>query len=142
MAIQIVVEGTPRPGGSKTPGISKSGKLFVRDANPLTAVWKAEVADAANVQYWGELLAGPVSCRFHFRFARPKHHFRKNGKLRPDAPYFHTITPDLDKIVRSTSDALTGIVWTDDALVCSRAEEKRYCNPGEKPGATITIWEA
>ena len=142
MAIQIVVEGTPRPGGSKTPGKTKSGKLFVRDANPLTAVWRAEVAKAAKQQYSGDLLDGPVMMRIHFRFARPKSHFKKNGELKETAPYWYTIRPDLTKVIRSTEDALTGIVWKDDARVCSRAEQKRYCNLGEAPGTTMFIWEA
>jgi Holliday junction resolvase RusA-like endonuclease len=142
--IQIEVNGMPRPGGSKVPGMSKKGKLFVRPANPNTAVWRSEVEVAAKSQYQGPLLTGPIFMTYIFRFPRPKCHYR-TGKhshiLRPDAPHWHTGTPDLTKIIRSTEDALTGIAWTDDALVCKRKEKKRYCNSGESPGVTIQIYE-
>jgi Holliday junction resolvase RusA-like endonuclease len=133
--ITIVVNGTPRPQGSKTPGRTKSGKLFVRDASPLTAVWREQVAKAAREQYSGELLEGPLLMFLDFRFARPKSHTKKHR------PYWHINTPDLTKIIRSTEDSLTGIVYKDDSRICTRTESKRYCNEGEQPGVTIHLTE-
>lgn len=139
--IQVVVNGIPRPGGSKTPGRTRSGKLFVRDANPLTAVWREAVSKAAREQYQGELLKGPILMFFEFRFPRPKAHYRANGQLKPNAETWHINVPDLTKIIRSTEDALTGIVLKDDRYVCTRTESKRYCEPGEEPGVTLKVIE-
>jgi len=41
------------------------------------------------------------------------------------APY-HTKRPDLDNLVKSVKDALTGIIWKDDAQIIRLAAEKRY----------------
>jgi Holliday junction resolvase RusA-like endonuclease len=143
MVIRIDVDGmVPVPGGSKTPGQAKSGRLFVRAANKNTPIWMAFVAKAARAQYTGPLMSGPVFSEYEFRFPRPKHHFQKNGELKPDAPYWHTNTPDMTKVIRSTEDALTGIVWEDDKTSCNRGERKVYCKPGQQPGVTIYIWEA
>ncbi len=143
--IHIEVLGIPRPGGSKTPGQNKkTGKLFVRPSNPNTAVWRSEVTQAASLQYAGPLLSGPVKMTYEFLFPRPKKHFGtgKNAqKLKDAAPRWHVTKPDLTKIIRSTEDALTGIVWKDDCLVCKRLESKRYCYEGERPGVRLTIEE-
>lgn len=137
----IEVLGTPRPGGSKTPGRAKNGRLFVRDANPNTAIWRAEVSKAAKQQYSCELLSGAIEMFYEFRFERPKHHFKRNGELKPTAPVWHTNTPDLTKIIRSTEDALIGLVYKDDSYVAKRADCKRYCNGQEQPGVTIAFFE-
>jgi|SRR5579875_860519 len=144
-SIRIEVLGIPRPGGGKIAGFNKrTGKSFVRPDNPNTAVWRSDVQAAAIQQYKGPLLAGAISMAYTFRFPRPKNHFRrgKNSHLmREDAPVWHTGTPDLTKIIRSTEDALTGIVWRDDSQVCLRTESKRYCREDERPGVTIDIEE-
>ncbi|MBS2008236.1 MAG: RusA family crossover junction endodeoxyribonuclease [Cyanobacteria bacterium SZAS TMP-1] len=140
--IRIEVCGLPRPGGSKIPGLRKDGTLFVRPASKHTSTWMGQVEDAAVEQMTGELLCGAIEMFYEFRFPRPKKHFRgKSETLRADAPIWHTNKPDLTKIIRSTEDALTGIVWKDDSKVCKRAESKRYCNGNEKPGVTMTIFE-
>lgn len=140
--IQIEVLGLPRPGGGKIGGFNRNtGKSFVRPDNPNTAVWRSDVMVAAHAQYQGDLLTGPIRMEYDFRFPRPKYHFRKNGELKPNAPIWHTTKPDLTKVIRSTEDALTGIVWRDDSLVCTRREDKRYCNANEVPGCTMTIFE-
>lgn len=143
--IQIEVFGIPRPGGSKKPGRNrKTGKLFVMDANPNTAIWRSDVVAQSIPQYNGPLLTGPVIMRYEFRFPRPKNHYRTGNNahlMREAAPNWHTIKPDLTKIIRSTEDALTGIVWQDDSQVCKRSESKRYCRGEERPGVTMFISE-
>jgi Holliday junction resolvase RusA-like endonuclease len=57
-------------------------------------------------------------------------------KLKPTAPKFHTVKPDATKLLRSTEDALTGILWRDDAQIARQTVEKSY---GERAGAWITV---
>lgn len=137
----IEVLGIPRPGGSKTAGRANNGRLFVRDANPNTSIWKEEVRKQAKQQYFGEMLTGPVEMFYEFRFERPKHHFRRNGELKATAPVWHTNTPDLTKVIRSTEDALLGLIYKDDSQVAKRGDCKRYCNGPEQPGVTIAFFE-
>jgi Holliday junction resolvase RusA-like endonuclease len=74
-----------------------------------------------------------------FLLKRPKSHYRVNGALKPWAVDARpTGKPDADKLARSTLDALTGIIFTDDALVVRLVAEKFYAEPGHE-GAVITI---
>lgn len=143
--ITIEVYGIPRPGGGKIAGFNrKTGKPFVRPGNPNTAPWRADVALAASKAYSGPLLENAIFMTYDFRFPRPKSHYgsgKNSHMLKKDAPVFHSKTPDLTKIIRSTEDALTGVVWKDDAQVYSRQEVKRYCEGNEKPGVTISMIE-
>jgi Holliday junction resolvase RusA-like endonuclease len=63
--------------------------------------------------------------RVAFRLPRPKGHYGRRG-LRPSAPAYPNVMPDLDKLARAILDALTGIVWRDDAQVVRLDVEKIY----------------
>jgi Holliday junction resolvase RusA-like endonuclease len=49
--------------------------------------------------------------------------------------------PDATKLWRPTEDALTGIVWRDDSQIIRQLVRKRYCGPGEVPGAEVLVDE-
>jgi Holliday junction resolvase RusA-like endonuclease len=137
--ITIYVPGKPQPGGSKRGFLNrKSGKVIVTDANPKAKPWQAVVALAAS-EVVTEVLDIPLRVRFDFVFTRPKGHYRtgKNaGILKPDAPPYPTGRPDAGKLARSAEDALTGIVWRDDAQIVTEGLTKRY---GDQAGVTIRI---
>ena len=48
-------------------------------------------------------------------------------------------TGDLDKLLRSTNDALTGVLFDDYRQVISIDATRRYCIGNEPPGAIITL---
>ncbi len=108
--------------------------------------WKICVIDSAIVnQAAGLRLTGPLGVKVEYRFRRPKNHFgtgKNANKLKANAPHFVTRKPDLDNLNKSTFDALSEAdVWTDDSIVAVLDGcMKRYCDPGEVPGCTITIW--
>ena len=52
-----------------------------------------------------------------------------------------TQRPDLDKLLRSTADGLSGAAYTDDAQIVRIIATKRRAAPGEATGAHITITE-
>jgi Holliday junction resolvase RusA-like endonuclease len=56
--------------------------------------------------------------------------------LKPNAPKYPTTRPDALKLARAAEDALTGIIWTDDAVTVDLTIKKRY---GELPGVNITV---
>jgi hypothetical protein len=77
-------------------------------------------------------LTGALELRATFVFPRPKSHFgtgRNAGKLKPSAPALVTTRPDLDKLVRAIGDALTGVVFSDDAHLAVVHAEKHYGSP-------------
>jgi Holliday junction resolvase RusA-like endonuclease len=159
--LTFTVLGTPTAQGSKRAFNNPAGgrPIMREDSFEKTKTWRQDVVVAARnmLQYdagtedgKAERIGhpfglGPVHVTIMFIFARPKHHFRTGRyahELRPNAPRLHTIKPDGDKLLRSTFDALTTAgMWKDDCQVAGLSAEplKVYANPGELPGARISI---
>ena len=146
--ITFRVHGTPKPGGSKKAFVhphakNKAGKpmVIVMDACKGNKEWRDAVAAAAREAYEGPLLGSPLVFSVEFYLPRPKSHYgtgKKSDVLKLSAPKYHTKSPDLTKLLRSTEDALTGVVWRDDAQVVETLVGKRY---DKITGASITISE-
>lgn len=125
----FTVYGVAAPAGSKTVWKSKTGKVGVRDASKRSAPWKHLVAKAAGeAMDGGALLEGPLSLTVSVMIPRPRSHYGAKG-LKPSAPSAPTTRPDLTKYLRGIEDAMTGIVWRDDAQVITQSAEKRYGEP-------------
>lgn len=137
--IEFFVPGQPRPGGSKTTGARKDGTRFCRPANPRTKPWMEVVSIVARQHYRGAALASPLRVTMVFYRIRPKSHYR-TGKnrllLRVDAPAHPATKPDLTKTVRSTEDALEGIIFRNDSQVVEQSNCKKF---GPQAGVLIRI---
>jgi len=124
----------PAPQGSKR---HVGGGRMV-EQSPNLRPWREAVRQEALKT--GEPMAlGAVFVDLVFRFARPKCHFNSKGELKPSAPKHMITKPDVDKIERSTLDALTGVLFKDDAQVCRVVKMKVYCLPGELEGCEIVV---
>ena len=163
MAIQAChnfwVPGEPGPGGSKTfmPARRKDDRIvvemntttgkehvvghYVDAGGSKTKAWRTAVTGHGRY-YAGRapLLDGPIGWMVVFYQTRPKRHYR-TGKfshlLRDDAPAMPIVNPDLTKLLRSTEDALKGVLWTDDNRIATEYSAKRY---GPEAGARIIVW--
>lgn len=123
--------GVPAPQGSKRV---VRGHLI--DANaPRLRPWRALMTEAAITAMAASghptptLVPVAVSARFYF--PHPKGHYgtgRNAEILRARAPQYVAVRPDLDKLVRALLDALTGVVWRDDAQVVSLRAGKEYAD--------------
>jgi len=146
--IEFFTPGDPRPGGSKTAClIPKRGGGFIHSAKgrPIinmkdaggekTESWKSLVSYEGRRAYTGPLLDGPLFLIMKFVKPRLKGHFGKNGLL-ATAPPWPTVKPDLTKYVRAAEDALTNIIWKDDAMIVGQLPFKIY---GEQPGLHIEV---
>ena len=134
-AISFRVEGmAPQPQGSKR----WVGNGVLIESCKLVKPWRYLVCQAA-IATGAELIRGPLRMEVQFLFARPKGHYNAKGQLRPAAPAVHCVRPDGSKLLRSTEDALTGVLYDDDARIVSSSWEKRYCVGDERPGAIITL---
>ena len=141
--IRFFVNGIPAPGGSKRfVGMSKrTGRAILIDAGgKKNTNWKKIVAHIGK-DAWGNrpLLTQALSLQVIFFMPRPKCHYRtgKNAHLlREDALARPVTKPDTTKLLRSTEDALTGILWADDAQIVEQHASKHY---GQTPGATIIL---
>ena len=139
MIVSFFVPGEPKTAGSKRAFMRPGMKypIITDDAGKPGKDWRGDVKRFASQAFKGkQLLNTPLSVTFSFIMPRPKYHFRSNGALKPNAPVVHEKKPDLLKMARAVEDALTGVIWTDDAIICSESMSKVY---GEKPGCHVFI---
>jgi Holliday junction resolvase RusA-like endonuclease len=148
-AITITVHGLPAPQGSKR----HLGNGVMIESSAKVKPWRQDVKHAAlaivdNLPDW-TVLDGPLAVAMTFSFDRPKGHYRTGRNahlLRAAAPHRPAGMPDLSKLARSTEDALTGVVWKDDARVVEYvALGKWYAETDAAdvlsvPGCVIHVW--
>lgn len=131
--LRFTVLGEPQPAGSKRAFVNpKTGRAVITDDNRKAKPWQAEVRAAAGQVYGGELLRGPITLTLVFYRQRPKSHYRtgRNAHLvRDSAPSAPITRPDTTKLIRGVEDALTGVIWADDAQVTDQRAIKRYGEP-------------
>lgn len=129
--LNVTAYGTPVPQGSKTK--NRYGAIY--DSNPHLGTWREDVKHAAlaaleEQRGWDALAYEVIIGRFIFTLPRPKSHYRtgKNAHLlKETAPTLHCRKPDLDKLLRSTWDALTAAgAYTDDSRVAQVIALKAY----------------
>ena len=144
LVCDIWVPGIPKPGGSKRGFIvkkrgAKKARVAIVDDCSRNADWMARVAQFGRAAYTGVPINDPLRVAFFFVVQRPKNHFgsgRNSRHLKPSAPAYPDIRPDTTKFIRSTEDALTGVVWRDDARIVDQLATKRY---GPEPGCRIMV---
>lgn len=136
------VKGIPAPQGSKRAYVNKTGRVSLVESSKAVKPWRDAVKSAYMAGKHG-LHTGPVSIEILFLFARPKGHYRSGRNdhiLRDSAPSWPSVRPDLDKLIRSTLDALTDAgAIEDDARVVNIGAAKEYAGRGIEPGAVIDI---
>lgn len=137
--VVLRIIGIPAPQGSKT-AINRGGRtVLLEGKGPGRAAvkeWRRAVADAARIHLTidgSSTLAEAVKVAVDFVFTRPP---SVSVRKRPH----HTVKPDLDKLARSTLDALVeGGLLTGDQLVVDLHATKAYAAQGNPPGAVIRI---
>ena len=122
--IAFPVRGIPAPQGSKR---HVGGGILIESSKKV-APWRDAVRLAAVEEMNGVTpFDGPLELRVTFTLVRP-------ATVKRAMPH---VRPDLDKLVRSTMDALTDAgVWGDDCQVVRIVTAKLY---GIYPGADITV---
>jgi Holliday junction resolvase RusA-like endonuclease len=142
VTLTFCVWGNPEPAGSKRalPMKGAPGRFVVIDDNPKSGAWKRQVAAVARhirLRTGYPLLEEAVAMRLTFIRERPKSHYRADGRLRPGAPDYPVTRPDATKLLRAVEDALTGVLYSDDAAIVAQSVSKVY---GAQPGVEISIW--
>jgi Holliday junction resolvase RusA-like endonuclease len=127
--LDLVVVGLPQPQGSKR---HVGGGVLVESNAKTLMPWRSTIAFAAADKYREPPSREALRVTLAFSFPRPSSHFgtgRNEGELRGSAPAYKTTKPDLDKLVRAALDALTGIVFVDDAQVAELLAWKDFGSP-------------
>ncbi len=137
--IHFFVPGVARPGGSKQAFRNPhTGKMIVKE-DADNRLWRNQVAAEGAKAFRRPPVDGALSVAVVFVMPRPKSHFgtgRNAGRLKPNAPLAHTKRPDTTKLFRALEDALTMVVWRDDAQIAHQDVDKVY---GDTPGAHVWI---
>ena len=126
--ITFFVHGIPAPQGSKRH--VGNGRMI--ESSKKVGPWRDAVIEAVARGEFNDfkLLKEALAVQIMFTLPAPK----TNRRLYP------TVRPDLDKLLRSTFDALTiSGFWHDDSLVVSVLAAKRYAAAGEPLGALIEV---
>lgn len=108
-----------------------TGRIFDRHKGKAAYVATVRVfAEQAAAKAGWKVTREPVWVSFEFVFARPSAHYgtgKNANKLKPSAPKWPTVrNADRTNCLKSTEDALTGIVWVDDAQVVEGPIRKAY----------------
>jgi crossover junction endodeoxyribonuclease RusA len=107
------------------------GRGRMTNANPKTAEWQALVAHFAAVAMTDQVpFDEPVSVELIFGVARPK--------SAPKRVLFPATRPDLDKLARCVLDAMTGVIYRDDALIVDLDCSMRFA-VGRPPGVRVVV---
>lgn len=139
-AVHFTVYGAAQPAGSKKGFVNrKTGRVIITDDAKRSRPWKSEVTAAAidAMTFHGDEgtsgllppLDGPLLLELTFWVSRPKGHYgtgRNADKVKPGAPWAPTVKPDLLKLARAVEDALTGVVYRDDAQIVTETLQKAY----------------
>lgn len=127
--LRIVIDGQAVPAGSKTNGVTKTGRRYTRDSSGNRGKsWRKEVIRAAAVACMDAgwplspaPFAYPAAVHVTMLFAVPRARRPAAGlELWPLKP------PDALKTARAIEDALTKHLWTDDAQIVSEYLGKFY----------------
>lgn len=126
--IEFYVPGKPQSQGSKT-----KTRWGMREDNEELGPWRERIALAAYDAIGDQprIHEGPIMVALMFVLYRPK-----NAPKTKTPPA--TKKPDIDKLERACLDALTHVIWTDDAQVVTVLKHKRVAEVGESPG--VYIW--
>ena len=139
----FTVNALPGPQGSKRAIKNKhTGRVSLIESSAKVKPWREAVISAWQAT-GHPTLTGPVSVGVTFYLPRPKAHYgtgRNADALKPTAPEWPAVTPDVDKLCRSTLDGLTqaGAI-EDDARVVFLTAAKAYVDTDHAAGASISI---
>lgn len=114
------------------------GKARLTSANKALKPYRQELTLSAMAEMQGmeRPFAGskvPVLVTMHFYLEKPQ--------SVPKSRKMPAVKPDLDKLIRSTSDALTGVCWHDDGQIVEIRAQKHYGSP-ERVEISVSKLEA
>lgn len=139
--LTFTVHGAPQPKGSARAFLPKgSTRPIITTANKSLKAWEDVVRTelqrvmetAGDPTLFLQLFDAAVRVTLVFHLPRP---------LKP-RHRFPITKPDLDKLARGTLDALTGVVFRDDALVVALETRKVYAATGAKAEIRIEAVDA
>ena len=144
LTIEIPIRAVPGSNTKRGFMNPKTGRVIIADKakgkHGYTAALRMFAEQTVNDTDW-KITRNPVMLVIDFYFTRPIGHFgtgRNAGSVKASAPKHMIVKPDLTNLLKSTEDALKGIVWHDDSQVVGMQLAKVY---GEKELVRIHVAE-
>ena len=144
--LELYVPGIPVP-QPRSKATLRAGHVVVYNPNSRvtasgervsngTAEYKALIRQIAAAAYQGAPVAKkiPVRCSIEWVFPRLA---EMNSRRHSPGRIRHPVKPDRDNLDKMVLDALTGILWINDACVCSGCLDKYYAAVDEQPHTLI-----
>ena len=125
MTIDFFVAGTAK--STVTGSVVRAGNRLI----PIRrhTEWAKYVKLVAAEHAPATLLEGPISLSLEFVLMRPKSVGKRRG--------WPIVRPDLSNLAKGFDDAMTGILWKDDAQIVDARVEKRY---SAEPRTEVRVW--
>lgn len=153
MRVVFSVDARPVPQGSMVASYNRKQEVAHVHHVQGTALaqWRASIRKAAK-EAGATLSPSAISVRVVFGMPRPKAQTQwRAGKLVPKMQHYYDrpkVAPDLDKLVRSVLDSLTGLCYADDAQVVEIYASKVYadvtvievCDVAETAQQSLSAW--
>lgn len=121
------------------PRATRMGKGIRLYDPEKVAIFKQQLGMLAKQQMLDrglEPFDGPLEVCMEFHRPVQESISKKERARRLSGVHRPTVKPDLDNYIKSTSDALNGIIWADDNLIISLEAKKFYA---EQPHLTVEI---
>jgi len=124
--VRFEVRGNPVTQGSMKAFVPRGARFpVVTHSNPKTTEWRNLIALEARKVAPPNPWRGPVLLDVTFRLQRPKSHYGAKN-VKPSAPSLPAGRPDCDKLLRGLGDALSGVIYADDAQLVEISVRKEY----------------
>lgn len=124
----------PRP---KATTIGGQARMYEAAKSHPVHAFKASVRLAYAEASKGEPPAiGSVSMCLRFLLPRPQ---SMRWKKRPMPRAWAPKKPDVDNLLKSVCDALSGLAFLDDSQICLCIVEKLICSGDEQPHVRVTL---
>jgi crossover junction endodeoxyribonuclease RusA len=134
-AVAFDVVGIAQPKGSARAFLPKGWKRpIITSDNPKIKGWQQLVAERAQTVAHEGFFTGAVVVLVWFYLPRPM--------SLPKRVIHATKLPDVDKLARGVLDALTGILFRDDAQVVAVHAFKQYARDNQPPYVHIAVCDA
>lgn len=114
---------------------SRGGYMRVYDP-PKVKNFKNLLRSLADDQYSRPPLIGPLSVSLTFYRPVQKSISQSERERRLSNESKPVVKPDTDNYIKSTLDALNGVLWHDDAQIVKITGEKRY---SDNPRITVSV---
>jgi Holliday junction resolvase RusA-like endonuclease len=142
--VEFTVPGSPVPQPrARASRFGKSSRMYTPTKTPGgnsngIVEFKAAVRIKAAEAHRGAPLDCPLKLTAEFVFPRTKGRIWKSKPM-PREPYVAKVRNDIDNLIKSLCDAMTGVVWVDDGQVYEATAAKFYAAGDEQPHVYVRI---